>query len=171
MKNRIVGTIIIIIAILIGLIIHLFNRALTEIVSSSCTHGPSCPMWGSIEFQTNISLIILIFVLGIGIYLFFKQEETILKIKKIKTKNEKLIKKEDYQNILSQLKNEEKNIFQIIVNEGGGIFQSDLVEKSNLSKVKVSRILDKLEAKNLIERKRRGMTNFVVIKPETSFKQ
>jgi len=171
MKNRIVGTIIIIIAILIGLIIYLFNRALTEIVSSSCTHGPSCPMWGSIEFQTNISLIILIFVLGIGIYLFFKQEETILKIKKIKNKNEKLIKKEDYQNILSQLKNEEKNIFQIIVNEGGGIFQSDLVEKSNLSKVKVSRILDKLEAKNLIERKRRGMTNFVVIKPETSFKQ
>ena len=171
MKNRIVGTIIIIIAIFIGLIIYLFNRALTEIVSSSCTHGPSCPMWGSIEFQTNISLIILIFVLGIGIYLFFKQEETIVKIKKIKTKNEKSIKKEDYQNILSQLKNEEKNIFQIIVNEGGGIFQSDLVEKSNLSKVKVSRILDKLEAKNLIERKRRGMTNFVVIKTETSFKK
>ena len=45
----------------------------------------------------------------------------------------------------------------------GTIFQSDLVEKSDFSKVKVSRILDKLEGRQLIERKRRGMTNVVVL--------
>ena len=44
------------------------------------------------------------------------------------------------------------------------IFQSDLVEKTEFDKVKVSRILDKLEGRQLIERKRRGMTNVVVLK-------
>ena len=172
MKNRAVGLIIIIIALLIGIIIYLFNKALTDIVSSSCSHGPTCPMWGSIEFQTNISLIILIFVLAVGIYLFFKEEEKVIKIKKIKTPSEqKNITKEDYKNILSKLKKEERFVFETIIKEGSGIFQSDLIEKTNLSKVKISRILDKLEAKGLIERKRRGMTNFVVITNETSFKQ
>ena len=40
-----------------------------------------------------------------------------------------------------------------------------LMGKTDFSKVKVTRLLDKLEAKNLIERRRRGMTNAVVLKP------
>ena len=44
------------------------------------------------------------------------------------------------------------------------MFQADLIEKLNLGKVKVSRILDRLENKNLIERKRRGMNNLIVLK-------
>ena len=44
------------------------------------------------------------------------------------------------------------------------MFQSDLVEKSEFPKAKVSRILDKMEARGLLERKRRGMANAVVLK-------
>jgi uncharacterized membrane protein len=33
-----------------------------------------------------------------------------------------------------------------------------------MTKVKVSRILDSLETKNLLERRRRGMSNVVVLK-------
>jgi len=71
MKNRIVGIIIICIAALMGFIIFSFNRALTNIVNTACTHGPSCPMWGTIDFQTNISIGIMIFVVIIGLYLIF----------------------------------------------------------------------------------------------------
>ena len=46
----------------------------------------------------------------------------------------------------------------------GTIFQPDLADKTGFSKVKVTRILDRLEGKQLIERKRRGMTNVVVLK-------
>jgi uncharacterized membrane protein len=44
------------------------------------------------------------------------------------------------------------------------IFQRTLMEKLNIGKVETTRLLDKLEAKQLIERKRRGMNNVVVLK-------
>ena len=58
---------------------------------------------------------------------------------------------------------DEKKIYETI-SAAGAIFQSELVEKSGMSKVKITRILDKLEASGLVERKRRGMTNVVMAK-------
>ncbi len=61
------------------------------------------------------------------------------------------------------LEPDEKRLFDI-VSAQGAIFQSELTEKSGMSKVKVTRILDKLESRGLVERKRRGMTNVVMMK-------
>lgn len=73
--------------------------------------------------------------------------------------------KEKWDRLLSQLSDpDEKVIVRIIIDDGGTIFQSQLVEKSGFSKSKVSLILDKLEARGILERKRRGMTNVVVLK-------
>ena len=167
MKNKVVGILIIGIAILIGFIVFSFNRALTKIVSTACTHGYSCPMWGTIDFQTNISIGIIIFVVIIGLYLIFfgEEEKIITKIKTIKQQIEpKKIAKKNYKKIMSNLDKEERLIFERIIEAEGTIFQSDLVDKTNFAKVKVTRVLDKLEGKGLVERKRRGMTNVVVLK-------
>lgn len=167
MKNRIVGILIIGIAVLTGFIVFLFNRALTKIVNTSCTHGPACPMWGTISFQTNLSIGIMIFIILIGTYLIFfgKEEKIITKIKTIKQQIEpREIKKENYQRIMKELNDEEKVIFEKVIEAKGAIFQSDLVDKTNFTKVKVTRILDKLEGIGLIERKRRGMTNIIILK-------
>jgi len=51
-----------------------------------------------------------------------------------------------------------------IIESDGSIIQSDLVERTKFNKVKVTRILDRLEGMNLIERRRRGMTNIVMLK-------
>ena len=59
---------------------------------------------------------------------------------------------------------DEKVIVKIVIDEGGTMFQSQLVEKSGFSKSKVSLILDRLEARRILERKRRGMTNVIVLK-------
>ncbi|MFH8080309.1 MAG: MarR family transcriptional regulator [Candidatus Aenigmatarchaeota archaeon] len=170
MKNRIVGLIIISIALLIGFIIYAFNRALTEIVNTSCSHGPECPMWGSINFHTNISIGIMIFVLLIGLYLFFfGQDEKIVKEVRVIRKPDKKESKNIPETSFVQQKNltyEEKFVIEKIIEAEGSILQSELVEKTNYSKVKITRILDKLEAKGLIERKRRGMTNLVVLKKQ-----
>ncbi|MBU5688392.1 MAG: MarR family transcriptional regulator [Candidatus Woesearchaeota archaeon] len=170
MKNRIVGLIIISIALLIGFIIYAFNRALTEIVNTSCSHGPECPMWGSINFHTNISIGIMIFVLLIGLYLFFfGQDEKIVKEVRVIRKSDKKESKNIPETSFVQQKNltyEEKFVIEKIIEAEGSILQSELVEKTNYSKVKITRILDKLEAKGLIERKRRGMTNLVVLKKQ-----
>jgi uncharacterized membrane protein len=47
--------------------------------------------------------------------------------------------------------------------ENGGMFQADLMEQLNIGKVKTTRLLDKLESKQLIERKRRGMNNLIIL--------
>jgi len=157
MKNKHVGYLIVGIAILLGFIVFSFNRAMTNIVNTSCTHGPSCPMWGSIRFQTNVSIGIIIFVILIGLYLIiFGKDSEIIKPKKIE--------KEDYERILKALDVEQREVFEKIIEDQGTIFQSDLVDKTKFSKVKVSRILDKLEGRGLIERKRRGMTNVIILK-------
>jgi uncharacterized membrane protein len=67
--------------------------------------------------------------------------------------------------LLEKLTNpDEQRIVRLIIDEGGTIFQSQLVDKSGFSKSKVSLILDRLEAKKILERKRRGMTNAIVLK-------
>ncbi|UCD45745.1 MAG: MarR family transcriptional regulator [Candidatus Bathyarchaeota archaeon] len=59
---------------------------------------------------------------------------------------------------------DERRIVQIVANEGGTIFQSQLVEMSGFSKSKVSLVLDRLEARGILERRRHGMSNAVVLK-------
>ncbi|MEM4330516.1 MAG: MarR family transcriptional regulator [Candidatus Pacearchaeota archaeon] len=167
MKNKIVGFIILGIAALIGFIIISFNKALTKIVNTSCTHGPSCPMWGTIDFQTNLSIGIMIFVIIIALYLIFfgKEEKIITKTRIIKPQIEpRKFQKEEYESILKLLNKEERIVFDKLIESEGAIFQSDLVDKTNFNKTKISRILDRLEGRGLIERRRRGMTNIVILK-------
>lgn len=109
----------------------------------------------------------MIFIVLIGLYLIFfgKEEKIITKIKTVKQQVEpKKITKENYQKIMANLEDDEKRVLEKIIEAEGTIFQSDLVDKTELTKVKVTRILDKLEGKGLIERKRRGMTNVVILK-------
>ena len=59
---------------------------------------------------------------------------------------------------------EEKKIYEILAESDGMLFQGDIIEKSGFSKVKVTRLLDRMEAKKVLERRRRGMSNAVVLK-------
>ena len=158
MRNKNVGFLISGIAVIIGIIVFIFNLGLKKIVGATCVHGPSCTMYTTIAIQTNISLSIAGLVLVIGLFLIFSKEREKIVLKKIEIEKKK--KPVDY----SKLDQEEKVVMKIVESANGTIFQSDLVEKSNFGKVKVSRVLDRLENKNLIERKRRGMTNVVVEK-------
>lgn len=167
MKNRIVGFLIIGIAVLIGFITLSFNRALTNIVNTTCTHGSSCTMWGAIDFQTSVSIGIMVFIVLIGVYLIFfgREEKIITKIKTIRQQIEpKKITKENFQKIMNDLTDDERSVLEKIIEAQGTIFQSDLVDRTKFDKVKITRILDKLEGRGLIERKRRGMTNVVILK-------
>jgi len=164
MKNKIVGLMIVLIALIIGFIIWSFNKALTNIVNTSCTHGATCAMWGAINVQTNISIGLMIFVLLIGLYLIFFGQERVEIIKKIREKIKVAEKEKNYDKVLKTLPSEEKKLMQILIDAQGAIFQSDLVEKSGFDKVKVSRLLDRLEGRGIIERRRRGMTNIVLLK-------
>jgi hypothetical protein len=156
MENKIVGWIITGIAFLMGVIVWIFNSALKRIVGDTCTHGDSCSMYDTIAIQTWVSLAIVgvVFVIGI-VLMFIKPKEKII-VKTIKEKK----KKKDY----SGLDKKEKGVVDLLLNEGNAMFQADLMERLNIGKVGVTRLLDKLESKQIIERKRRGMNNLVVLK-------
>jgi len=164
MKPRHLGISIIIVSIIVIGMLFYFNSILNkqnlEICSESCgtQEGASCSI-ESCPFNAEhnnsegfifIMGLLVAFLGGIGFYLTL-------------TKAEKLIEQKEYD--LTKLNSEEKEIFLFIKeNKDKGVYQSNIVEKFNIPKSKVSRILDKMERLEIIEKKRRGMTNIILLK-------
>jgi len=59
---------------------------------------------------------------------------------------------------------DEKALYQLIIEGNGTMFQGELVDRSGFTKSKVSLVLDRLEARRMVERKRYGMSNIVQLK-------
>jgi len=156
MENKNVGILIVGIAVVMAVIVVLFNSVLKDNLDLTCSHGPTCGMYQGIAVQTWISLSIVAIVLIIGLVIMFTKPKEKIVIKKIKEAKKKLN--------LDGLEKKEKEIIQILQEENGAIFQKTLMEKIGIGKVGITRLLDKLEAKQLIERKRRGMNNIVVLR-------
>ncbi len=62
------------------------------------------------------------------------------------------------------LKESEKVVYDVIMDAGGVLPQSEIVQRTRFSKSQISRILDVLESKGLVERRRKGLTNIVILK-------
>ncbi|MFH1376841.1 MAG: MarR family transcriptional regulator [Candidatus Woesearchaeota archaeon] len=161
MKNKHVGFLIIGIAIIFFVIVMSFNNALQTIVNTSCTHGDTCPMQTTLKTQqiVSYSLIGLLVLVGIFVAFFIGDEKTTTHIITQNTLTEEEKKKK-----IENLDDEEKQIIQFILNKEGSVFQSDIIKETGFTKVKITRILDRLQGKGLIDRKRRGMTNIIIIK-------
>jgi len=73
-------------------------------------------------------------------------------------------RKKRWEQIVKTLKEDQQKIYKAIIDSDGIINQSELVEKTGISKSNVSRALDLLESRGLIERRRRGIGNIVLLK-------
>src|SRR3989338_460807 len=131
---------------------------LNEVLHQDCSLPEAiCPFNTSIPLENATIFFLEFAVLIAGIYFVFR--------KPLQTAGKQGM--EDYKKLkktASELKGDEKKIYDIVLNSNGFIFQNELIEKSNLHKVAVTRILDKLEGKGLVERRRRGMSNAIVLK-------
>jgi uncharacterized membrane protein len=163
MKNKNVGTLIVGIAILILIIIFIFNQAMTQIVNTTCSHGPSCTMYSTIKTQTWFSIVLAGLVLLIGLFFIFSKENERVVIRQIRPLGKIEPRKFDKKS-LEGLNDDETNVMNMLLGNKGNMFQSEIVDKTGFNKVKITRILDSLESQGFIERKRRGMTNIVMIK-------
>lgn len=157
MRNKNVGFLIMGISLIIVAIVLLFNSGLKDIVAQTCDHGPTCTMYSTIAMQTGLSLIIAALVFLIGLFFIFSKENEKVIIKTVMGKARK--KKIN----LSGLGSEEKEVIGILKRERGAFFQKSVMEELGCGKVKMTRIVDKLEAKGIVERKRRGMNNILVL--------
>jgi len=132
------------------------NELLCNLYEENQKDMASCPahQTGSSWLLTS-AFGIAFLTLGMGGYLTFmpKQIQQVVEEKK------------EFKEIdLAKLDEEEKKVYEIIKGKGGSAFQSDLIKDTSHSKVTITRILDKLEMIGVLERKRRGMTNIVVLK-------
>lgn len=156
-NQKSLGVILIVFAILLitivsSLKINLDEQGafLCEIVESDPTldmeecpaHKNNSPSW-LVMIAFGISFLIL----AAGVYLLVLHEK----------KGGKMVK-------ISNLEEDEKKIVEVIKENDGSVYQSDLIKELDISKVQLTRTLDKLENKKVIERKRRGMANLVVLK-------
>ena len=141
MKNKLVGYLIISIAGIILVIVVSFNQALASIVSESCSHGIQCPMYTTLTIQKIVSYALTVMVGLTGVVI--------------------LRMKDDVKPVLPPLEGMEQTVVDILQKHEGEILQSKLPDMLDSNKVKVTRILDALEQKGVIERVRRGMSNLV----------
>jgi DNA-binding transcriptional ArsR family regulator len=72
-------------------------------------------------------------------------------------------RRQEWEETADRLANNEHEIYEVLLAADGVLPQSDIVDETDLSKATVSRTLDSLETKNLVERKRRGMGNVVLL--------
>ena len=117
-------------------------------------HPSDCPLAKNVPWQSiaGFTLVTLLFLAGLFLMIFYKEKNS---------ESETLKKARKAANSLDK---DEKKIFQAVLDSKGAIFQSELAEKTGFDKVKVTRLLDRLEGRGLVERRRRGMTNIVILK-------
>ena len=158
---KIVGIILIALSIVLAVIFYSTTVQVGQSTTLECKAlglhpaDVSCPHEKNIPLETYAGFTISLIVAVIGLLLFLNAGG----IGKVITEKENNLDK-----IISSLEEDEKKIAAMLKNSGNLMFQSELVEKTGHTKVKMTRILDKLEAKGLIERRRKGMTNLVFLK-------
>lgn len=107
-----------------------------------------CPAHDPVQtWLITSGFIIAGIIISVGAYAYISSVER--KEKKVSRRN---------------LDSDEIKLIEILERNQGACYQSKLVEDTEFSKVKVTRILDKLEQKEIIERKRRGMSNLITIR-------
>ncbi len=161
MKNKHVGLLIVGIAILFFLLIFSFNNALNEIFAATCTdknipYDENCPVAVTLRTQKIIGYGLIGLLISLGLFFILHKEK--------KQTSPNPLDEKDRKKLLENLDEEEKVIINLLQVHEGSLYQSDLIKETNFSKVKMTRILDRLEGKKILERKRRGMTNIVIIR-------
>lgn len=143
-------------------IVTLFKSSLETYLYTACpllhnTGANECPATKTLNQQTYMAYALVAIIALIGVILTIVKPEQKIIIKKVKEQ----IKKTEIDT--KDLTKEEKQILTILQKEKT-LFQGDLIEITHFNKAKITRILDKLENRQIVERKRRGMTNIVVLK-------
>ncbi len=157
MDKRIFGAILIILGIVLLFNVISYTDKLIQlqlVIHTDCPLQPDiCPAHQTPpDSMIGYFVVMVLFILGIYNFILFWRN-----------RNRKSESKKNLDQKTKNLLPEEKKIIDVL-SESGAMFQSELVDKLEMDKVKVTRILDKLEGKGLVERKRRGMSNMVVLK-------
>jgi len=123
--------------------------------SGQCVNEPASPCpyveMHNLSVLKHFGLFADLILFGFGVWLFAQRRPEDSMLDKAKRS-------------MRTLGGEEEKVFGLVIQSKGMMFQHELVNRMGVSKVRMTRLLDNLEAKGLIERRRRGMTNIVVLR-------
>ena len=123
--------------------------------AGTCSHDKTavCPFAeiNKLSVPKYLGLMADLLLFALGVFLFVQKKEGGKSLEHAKS-------------VAKNLEGEEAQVMSLLLEGEGMMFQNELVEKTGLSKVKITRLLDKLEGKGLVERRRRGMTNVIILK-------
>ncbi len=164
MENKKLGLVLLVIGLLVGgLVIYYTNLLSEKSQNIGCYTNSDC---FAIEKELSISHIavgIFSFIIALGFYLLFfnKTEKAILD----KLEKEKAEKIEDakFGMLMKALDSFEQKVLKA-VREQEGITQNTLRVKLDMSKAKLSYVLQDLEKKGIIKRVERGKTLAIYLK-------
>ncbi len=164
MNNKKLGGLLLGIGVVLGLLIFQITGGLyNEAELLGCFQNEDCATIESKVSASHFMFGVLGFLLALGVYLlvFSKSEEAL--IRRIETREEKMTEDEKFALLLKGLDKDEKEVISII-KEQEGITQSTLRIKTNLSKAKLSYVLQDLEEKQLIRRIKKGKSLALFLK-------
>ncbi|MBI5229379.1 MarR family transcriptional regulator [Candidatus Micrarchaeota archaeon] len=151
-------------AILLSVIIIYYDQTLESLGASSCTFTDAqCPHAKSAAVEATIIILLLAIIVG-GTGFFFARAFLAKKVPPTPVGPNHNVAVKFVPKDSSELDEDSKKVYDFISENGGSVFQGEIIRETGFAKVTVTRILDKLEMQGFIERKRRGMSNIVVAK-------
>ena len=163
MENKKLGFVILSISILSSILVFGFMNVLGKQTSTlQCYPTNECQRVESLIGLSHIAVGLISFIGALGIYLLFfsTSEEAILK--RLEEEKNMRIGQDKFELMLKAMDDNEKRVISAI-KEQGGITQSTLKYRVDLSKAKVSQILTDFEKKHLIKRELKGKTYAVYL--------
>lgn len=164
MENKKLGLLIIILSLIFLVFAYSFNSALSnQSINQGCELNERCKEIESTITLTHLAFGFFGFMFSLGFYILFfnKSEERILN--RLEEEKNLKIDGEKFKYILMALDDYEKKILKAI-KEQDGITQSTLRLRTDMSKAKLSYVLQELEKRNLIKRIKKGKTLQIFLK-------
>ncbi len=167
MENKKLGILIIVFSLVFGIILFFYAKNLysstMEIGCTALNYSNKCNTMESVMSLVHIGFFFFGFMFGLGFYfLFFDRTEKAI-FQRLDKEKELKINEMKFDILLKALDPFEQNVLKA-VKEQDGITQNTLRLRTNMSKAKLSYVLQELERRGIIKRIEKGKTLSVHLK-------
>ncbi|PIN90127.1 hypothetical protein COU57_04495 [Candidatus Pacearchaeota archaeon CG10_big_fil_rev_8_21_14_0_10_32_14] len=158
MESKKLGVVLVILSLLIGGMFFYYSSSLTnEGQALGCFENVNCVRIERTLTFTHFAVGVFAFLLSLGFYLIFFNHHEGLILKKLEEENSQKIKEEKFSIIMKALDPFEQKVLTAI-KEQDGITQNTLSLRVDMSRAKLSYVLQELEKRSLIKRNQKGKT-------------
>lgn len=164
MENKRLGIVLVIISLVVLSAFFWVNGSLTSQAQElGCYSKPNClPIEQNFSF-IHIGIGVFSFLLSLGVYLlFFNKTERVI-LEKLEDEKKRKIEEGKFDSFLKGLDSFEQKVVTI-VRDQPGITQNLLQIKAEMSKAKLSYVLQDLEKRGIVKRVEKGKTLAVYLK-------